>query len=95
MNLSLVTVELPESVYWPLKILFCVAAAYVFYQIMADINDGFVIRRGVVYSLESEPRSYFRGISLVWHIRNPQKGDTQQWQLTKNFVARRRAGTTW
>jgi len=62
MNLSLVTVELPESVYWPLKILFCVAAAFVFYQIMADINDGFVIRRGVVYSLESEPRIFYINI---------------------------------
>ena len=74
MNLNLVKVELPKSFYWPLKILLCVAAAYVFYQIMADINDGFITRRGIVYSLESEPRSFYINIAkrfvifaaLIW-----------------------------
>ncbi|MDG6100146.1 hypothetical protein EXU34_22045 [Alteromonas sp. ZYF713] len=72
--MNLVKVELPKSLYWPLKILLCVAAAYVFYQIMADINDGFITRRGIVYSLESEPRSFYINITkrfvifavLVW-----------------------------
>ena len=74
MNLNLVKVELPKPLCWPLKILLCVAAAYVFYQIIADINDGFIIRRGIVYSLESEPRSFYINIAkrfvifaaLIW-----------------------------
>ena len=74
MNLNLLTVELPKSLYWPLKILLCVAAAYVFYEIMADINEGFITRRGIVYSLESEPRSFYINVikrfvifaALVW-----------------------------
>ncbi len=60
--MSLVKVELPKSIYWPLKILLCIAAAYVFYQVLADINDGFITRRGIVYSLESEPRSFYINI---------------------------------
>ena len=72
--MNLVKIELPKSLYWPFKILLCVAAAYVFYQIMADINDGFITRRGIVYSLESEPRSFYINITerfvifaaLIW-----------------------------
>ncbi|MEW9798884.1 hypothetical protein [Alteromonas sp. CYL-A6] len=66
--MKLVQVAIPKSLFWPLKIFFCIAAAYVFYRIMIDVRDGFIIRRGIEYSLESEPRSFYINIVMRFGI---------------------------
>ncbi|MFY0667805.1 MAG: hypothetical protein JXQ95_07220 [Alteromonas stellipolaris] len=61
--MKLVQVEIPKLVYWPLKVLLCIGAAYSLYTIAIDIDNGTITRRGIAYYLEAEPRTFY--INLV------------------------------
>ena len=60
--MRLIQIKVLNPLLWPLKLILLTLAGWIFYELALDIESGQLIRRGITYTLENEPRSFYINI---------------------------------